>query len=97
MSLEVLVSGITEDNKESICTSVADALSGTFTHCSLTSPTIRRLLTYHTLYVDVQVESAQNAIALVESISFVDDLVLPEGIDVSGATVPAVGNHNECF
>jgi len=95
VSLEILVSGITEDNKESVCTSVADALSGTVTHCSLTSPTSRRLLTYHTLYVDVQVESADTAAALVAGNTFVDDLILPESIDVSGATVPVVAPGND--
>lgn len=87
VSLEILVSGITEENKESVCTSISDALSGKSTRCSLTINKRRRLLTYHTLYLDVRVKSAQSAIALVESDSFLDDLDLPDGVHVFSVTV----------
>ena len=94
MSLQILVSGITEENKESVCTAISDALSGKSTHCSLTLTTRRRLLTYHTFYLDVRVKSAQSAIALVESNSFLDDLDLPDGVHVFSVNVVS-GNH-EC-
>jgi len=87
VSLEILVSGITEENKESVCTSISDALSGKSTRCSLMLTERRRLLTYHTLYLDVRVKSAQSAIALVESNSFLDDLDLPDGVHVFSVTV----------
>jgi len=90
VSLEMTMSGVTEENKQAVGDSVADALGGVCTYVSLTEPSSssRRRLTDQTVYMDIAVEDASNAVTTAQGGSFVSSLAnMP-----AGATATSVGN-----
>ena len=88
VSLAVEVENVTEDNKEEVCQSIAEALEGEVEYCSLEGPSsVRRRLDIATLYVEVSVLDASEATEVAESESFVESLEnLPEDVLISDVT-----------
>ena len=82
------VENVTEDNKDDVCQSIAEALGGEVGYCSLTGPSSsRRRLDTATLYVEVSVPDASEATEVAESENFVDSLEnLPEEVSISDVT-----------
>lgn len=91
ISLEVSVTGATEGNKDQICVSIASALSGVPTHCSLegSQPARRRLTGETLLYINVAVNDASSAKSQAAALDFVSSLTeLPEGVAVTDVSIP---------
>ena len=80
--------GLTDDNKDSVCASVASALGGVWTYCSMTPQSNRiRVRQDSTLYIDVSVADANAAVMQASSRDFISSLTgLPHGTTVAGVT-----------
>ena len=73
--------GVTEENKDAVCDSVADSLNGICSYASLDGPSSnRRRLLKQNLYMDINVKNAEEANALVQSADFASTLNMPEGV-----------------
>jgi len=107
LSLEIAVTGVTRDKKEQVCDSIASALGGVSTYCSLLGARVpdsvpgdrRRRLEDSTLYMEASVADG-NAEKLAEqaiSSGFVSSLTgLPEDTAVSSVT-SSTSNENKGF
>ena len=81
------IQGVTEQNKNDICSSIGNALNGTVTHCSFSGGTYseRRRLKFEPapLYVDIAVPSAEEAENAIASSQFIPSLEnLPNEVTV---------------
>ena len=95
LSLEVEVIGATEENKDQICDSIADALGGSPTHCSFVGPQSgrRRLTGETTLYMDVAVSDASSAQSQASRSDFVGSLSgLPAEVTVTSVSIADAGD-----
>ena len=91
MSLVINAQGVTQENKDVVCESVATALDGTFSHCSLSGPSQRRRLVGSELYVDVLVEDGLSAQTASNDPNFESSLQgLPSGVQVT-SVIPEPG------
>jgi len=92
VSLEVGVIGVTQDNKDQVCDSIAGALGGTATYCSLAGPQSgrRRLISETALYMEVALHdaiSASSARSQATDSNFVSSLSgLPSAVTVSSVS-----------
>ena len=88
LRLVAQVEGVTEDNKDTTCSSFGSALSGTVTHCSLTgASTGRRQLNAVPLYMDIQVSDFEASQAAVKADDFTTSLTLPDSVTVFSVDV----------
>jgi len=90
VSLEIGVAGATEGNKDQICESIASALNGASTYCSLKGPQSNRrhLAEEVPLYMDATVADRSTAKAQAMSSDFVGSLQsLPTGVAVKGVSI----------
>merc|ERR1719483_1949703 len=89
LSLEVGVIGVTQDNKDQVCDSIAGALGGSATHCSLAGPQSgrRRLTGGTTLFMDVTLSDPSSAPSQTIDSNFVGSLSgLPRGVAVTSVS-----------
>ena len=86
------IEGVDESNKDAICSSFGNALSGAVTHCSLDGPsTTRRHLNAVPLFMDITVSDLQASQIAVEASDFTASLPgLP--VDVTVTSVDISGN-----
>merc|ERR1712117_799790 len=83
VSLVVILTGVSESNKDDICSVLAKAIGGIVTLCFLESPSRRTLqekANEVNLYMEINVEDAATARLQVESNGFLESLEFPEGI-----------------
>jgi len=93
ISLKLSVAGVTSENADSVCDSVAHALDGDVSYCSLEGPAKRRRLDDQSLYMNVDVENVNSAQSKLESSDFTSTLQdLPDGASVSGVTVSKISS-----
>ena len=86
--LVVEAENVTEDNKNGVCQSIAEALGGEVDYCSRWgSSSERRRLAIKYLWVDVSVPNASEAEEIAQSESFIESLEnLPEDVLISKVT-----------
>merc|ERR1719433_1102446 len=83
VSLVVILTGVSESNKDDICAVLAKAIGGIVTLCFLESPSRRTLqekASEVNLFMEINVEDAATARLQVESNGFLESLDFPEGI-----------------
>jgi len=88
--------GVTEENKDAVCDSVADSLNGICSYASLDGPSSnRRRLLKKNLYMDINVKNAEEATALVQSADFASTLDMPEGVIPSEEESPDAPENDD--
>jgi hypothetical protein len=95
MTLAVVVTGVTEDNKDDVCQEMAAKVGGAVKTCTLASSSGRRYLQSSTLTVVIDniddIVAAQNT---VNADNFISTLTLPDDVVVASVSVESVVDNS---